>query len=184
MTTKNISSEFDKVSSFNTVKNMAENAKIHLSFWGCYYFTVKGYSGYLPGADAFLIKVMELVKKTNYEFDENQRDAGYKISKKIDQFYSNKNTLYKNSCLLTRILSIIRGTFNDITNSRTEQNSLKLFPNYVNTGLRWHWIDFGDRLIFAVYTQNQYRKVFGKEPPYHLTNKFSNPDRWFPPRQN
>ena len=28
MTTKNISSEFDKVSSFNTVKNMAENAKI------------------------------------------------------------------------------------------------------------------------------------------------------------
>jgi hypothetical protein len=178
MTIKNISSEFEKVSSFETVQDMSENAEIHLSFWGCYYFTVKGYSGYLPGADAFLIKVMELVKKTNYEFDENQRDAGYKISKKINQFYSVQNTLYKNSCLLTRILSVIREIFNDRTNSRTEQNSLKLFPNYVDKNLRWPWIDFADSFLFTRYTRNQYLKAFGKEIPSHKEPRFRNPDRW------
>jgi hypothetical protein len=180
MTTKNISSEFDKVSSFNTVKNMAENAKIHLSFGGCYYFTVKGYNGYISGADAFLIKVMELVKKTNYEFDENQRDAGWEISKKIDQFYENQNTIYKNSCLLTKILSVIREIFNDRTNSRSEYCSLKLFPNYVDKNLRWPWLDFFDSMLFALYTPNQYRKVFKKAPP-HDAHTVTSPNRWYPP---
>ncbi len=178
MSIRPIQEAFNRVSTFEELKKFTDNAEVKLSFWGCDYFTVQGYQGYLKGLDVFTIGLMKLVKNRNYEFNETERALGKEIRNKIDKIYENQRKLYVQSRFITKIFNYVRKTSADILNDWG-------FKSNVDLQIRYDWKDERDNELFELYTYDQHIAVFGVEPKGILgwadVGRSNMPDRWYSP---
>lgn len=168
-----IQDTFYQTTNFEELRNIINKSKIHLSFFGCYYYTVQNHHGYLTGIDAFTVHLMKLIKQMNYEFNEQQREIGKEIKNKIDSFYQQADKLHAKSCLFTRTLSKIRDFWDDFSNNIN-----------IDISLRYDWREDRANELFSLYTLKQYQKCFHANPGKHNYNAtMGAPHRWHaPPR--
>lgn len=170
MSIESIQKTLANVPSFEAMYPIAKKAKLHQSFFGRFYIAVEGYKGSL-GLDALEIRLIKLIKKTNYEFDEKERKFGDKIDDKIHHIYYESKELISKSNIITKVFNFIGLIF-------------KYFFPDLNVDLevrRDYYMDY-NYVIFAYYTKNQYVKVFGKEPKEdECIRIYGFPKRWKSP---
>lgn len=126
--------------SYKDLCTLAELSKPKLSFWGSQYIIVDGYEGTLEIND-ITKRLFELVKK-DYDFNEEERAFGKRIASRINYIYDDIDVQIRASNLFTRIIAFIRG--------------LTLYDTP-----REYWKIHYENMTFDLYTQSQFREVFG-----------------------
>ncbi len=154
-----------EVETFSQLKFIAKKAKARLSPSGKRYIIVRGHEGTLP-IDALAAKVLELVKK-NPDFDEVERRHGKAIIKSIGSIYMKSYRQIVNAKGLTKFLAKLRGIPYLILSCFSRDYS-KIQWNWryceIETEFTSNPDNRGNYRVFELYTKNQYREVFKKEP--------------------
>ncbi|MBS4163990.1 hypothetical protein PRO82_001299 [Candidatus Protochlamydia amoebophila] len=97
---------------FVELEPVIEHVKEGITFWGTRYV-------YLPeSSDRFHIdilarRVIELMKKTRFEYTEEERAAGKKIAAKIDQIYQDSDKRLAGKWFLTRFFCYLQDNFRE-----------------------------------------------------------------------
>lgn len=124
---------------FVELEPIIENVKEDVSFWGTRYVYLEDCEDRFP-IDILAGRVIELVKKTKFEFSDEERAAGKKIAAKIDQIYLDNDNRLEEKWLITRILCYLK-------------------DNFSNYPPRFYWECFEGK-AFDYYTASQYCSTF------------------------
>jgi len=150
--------------SFVALVPLIQKAHPNISFWGQRYIHLVGHKGTWP-IDTLVDHVLKMVK-SNFDFNEVEREAGKEIASLIDRLYVISNDQTQHLNYVTYILC----KFRDWWTSNVEAHGY---------GPRFYWQN-GENKIFEYYTKTQYQIVFKKEPPLTMDTK-SCPTRWHSP---
>ncbi|MBA3722219.1 MAG: hypothetical protein H0W88_07450 [Parachlamydiaceae bacterium] len=162
----------EKTSTYRELEPVFKKAKEDISFFGCRYIFVEGYSGTLHIND-LASHVMNLLEKTNYEFDEIDRKPGFFLSKRIGHLYEVNNKRMKDKNTVTRTMCKIRDFVREMYYFFFGK---KIYdPSFV-------WERTNDSFFY--YTANQYKNTYGEIPtseprehfPTRWMGRFENPD--------
>ena len=138
---------------FVELEPIIENVREDISFWGDRYVYIQGSDGRFP-IDILAKRVIELMKKTKFEFNDEERAAGKKIAAKIDLIYADNDKRLEGKWFITRILCYIWDNFRD--------------GGYTP---RFDWED-GEDEAFDRYTGSQYKEKFNHPPsPSRISSK-------------
>ena len=166
MKTHNINVKLDSILSLYELSEIASKAKLRLSNCGRVKIIVDEFQGSL-GLDALTIKILEIAKIMNYEFNNEDRKNGKKIRKKIDSIYWKYDELYNASSLLKRIFIIFTTKILELINSDFSKS------------VRVKWEEDSYYRMFNLYTYNQFNKEFNKYPLERDASVYSGaPNRW------
>lgn len=138
--------------SFSELWALTSRAEAKLSSWGRECVSVQGYEG-ISNVDVFAFKTIELLKKLNYEFSEQERSAGGHLANKIDHMYNDTSVQVMNSSCPIRILHIINRLI------ETLSNKIKGIPSSISH--EWHCLGDTYNEDFDFYTEKQLQTVFG-----------------------
>lgn len=160
-----IKSALKEIESFAQLKFIVKKAKAKLSPLGKRYIKVGDHEGILP-VDALAAKVVELVKK-NQDFDEVERKHGKAIIAPLNDIYMVCNLKVGRAKGLTKFLAKLRAIPYLILSCFSRSYSK----------IQWNWCyceietEFtsnpdtrGNYRVFDLYTKNQYKNVFNKDP--------------------
>lgn len=160
-----ISSALRQVECFAQLKYIVKNARAKLSPFGKRCIEVQNHQGTLP-IDALAKKVLELVKK-NPDFDEVERSHGKACIKPINDIYKEIDLQVEKAKGLKRTLTKLRSIPYLILSCFSR--------NYSKIQWNWRYCKIatfdsslpdakGNYQLFKLYTKNQYKAVFQKDP--------------------
>lgn len=127
---------------FVDLEPVITNVKEAISFWGIRYVYIQGEKETFP-IDILAKRIIELMKKTKFEFTDDERIAGKKIAAKIDKIYEDNDKRLTQKWFITRFICYI------IDQTR-------------GYSPRFYWED--DNKKFNYYTKNQYQLEFNRQP--------------------
>lgn len=87
----NLENKLYQTDSFVELWPTIENVREEISFFGVRYVYLSGEEETFP-IDILAKRVMQLIKKTKYEFTDEERSAGRLIARKIDKIYADNDT--------------------------------------------------------------------------------------------
>ena len=149
----NLENSLYRTDKFVELEQIIENVKENISFWGFRYVYIQGSKDRFP-IDILAKRIIELMKKTKFEFTDEERAAGKIISAKIDLIYNNNDKKLERKWFITRFLCYIRDNIRD--------------GGYHT---RFFWEE-GDNETFDFYTIDQYKKKFSCSPDTESSNRY------------
>lgn len=156
----NLESSLYRTDKFVALEPIIENVKEDISFWGIRYVYIQGSKDRFP-IDILAKRVIELIRKTNFEFTDKERAAGEKIAIKIDRIYEDNDLRLQNKWFITRILCYISDNL-----FRTRDDIVKGIYD-----TRFYWKE-GENTTFDFYTDTQFLEKFNYSPNKESSNKY------------
>lgn len=146
----NLENKLYQTDSFVELWPTIENVREEISFFGVRYVYLSGEEETFP-IDILAKRVIQLIRKTKYEFTDEERSAGRLIARKIDKIYADNDTRLESKWFITRFICYIRDNLRDGGYSP-----------------RFYWEVCCERKVFDRYTISQYKNAFHSEPnePY------------------
>ena len=141
----NLENSLYKTDQFVELEPIIENVREDISFWGDRYVYIQGSDDRFP-IDILAKRIIELMKKTKFEFNDEERAAGKKIAAKIDQIYADNDKRLEGKWFITQILCYIWDNLRD--------------GGYTP---RFYWED-RENEAFDRYTASQYKEKFNHSP--------------------
>lgn len=155
----NIQTALSNARSFSELLPIAQHAEVNITFWGSRYVCVNGYQGTLD-VDALASKTLELLRQTNYEFSEQERDVGKRLAWRIDNVYADAGTQCRNAHCFTQITMFFIAFTSSIIDWIRGVPSTRLEWFGLEQRL-WHVSPPNYNSDFDYYTRVQLQAVFG-----------------------
>jgi len=158
----NIQTALSNARSFSELLPIAQHAEVNISFWGSRYVCVNGYQGTLE-VDALASKTLELLRQTNYEFSEEEREVGKRLAGRIDNVYHDDMMQCINAPCFTQITMFFITFTSSIIDWIRGVPSTQ-FEWYGLEQRLWHVSPPNYNSDFNYYTRAQLQAVFGITP--------------------
>lgn len=173
-----IQTALSRTHSFSELLPIASQAEAKLSCLGCGYLCVAGYSGTIH-IDALASRTLELLRRSNYEFSEAEREPGKRLAGRIDVLYHDIDMQLIGAGCFTKTLNILRELATAIFDWISGVKSVRF---------EWHGLAQSPNNDFQYYTRTQFQNLFGISPEEaESRNNISDkkqgpPPRWEPHR--